>query len=208
MTLNQLAWGIGNRPPEQVQGGIRTCSPTRSWGGAGGSLPQRNETKPWQDSASRWFQESREQTPSRGSVWGAGRDTGVGGRVWSPTPGAVGMVRSVTSASLPGAVGPALLGKGPSETHGPRWAREEGGVRSTTDSPTPEGRPKTETKDGLLLRGACETKTMHAKKVFGRLGGGGGEEEEQEIKRQIQVGSQLPSLPGSPPLPRACESSR
>lgn len=173
MTLNQLAWGIRNHPPEQVQGGIRTCSPTRSQGGGrGGSLPQRNETKPWQDSASRWYQESREQTPSRGSVWGAGRDTGVGGRVWSPTPGAVGMVRSVTSASLPGAVGPALLGKGPSETHGPRWAREEGGVRSTTDSPTPEGRPKTETKDGLLLRGACETKTMHAKKVFGRWGGG------------------------------------
>lgn len=78
-----------------------------------------------------------------------------------------------------------------------------GGVRSTTDSSTPEGRPKTETKDGLLLRGACETKTMHAKKVFGD---GGEEEEEQEIKRQIHVGRQLPSLPGSPPLPRACQS--
>lgn len=33
------------------------------------------------------------------------------------------------------------------------------------------------------------------------LGDGGEEEEEQEIKRQIQVGRQLPSLPGSPPLP-------
>lgn len=38
------------------------------------------------------------------------------------------------------------------------------------------------------------------------LGDGGEEEEEQEIKRQIQVGRQLPSLPGSPPLPKACES--
>ena len=38
------------------------------------------------------------------------------------------------------------------------------------------------------------------------LGDGGEEEEEQEIKRQIQLGCQLPSLPGSPPLPRACES--
>ena len=28
----------------------------------------------------------------------------------------------VTSASLPGAVGLALLGKGPSKTHGPNWA--------------------------------------------------------------------------------------
>lgn len=70
--------------------------------------------------------------------------------------------------SVAGAVGQALLGKGPSKTHGPKRVGAEGGVQSTTDNSTPEGRPKTETKDGLLLRGACETKTMHAKKVFGR----------------------------------------
>ena len=45
----------------------------------GASLPQRNEPKPWQDPASTWYQVSREQTPSRGSVCGAGRDTGWGG---------------------------------------------------------------------------------------------------------------------------------
>lgn len=105
----------------------------------------------------------------------------------------------VTSASLPRAVGLAFPGKGPSKTHGPNWAGvERRGARALPDSSTPEATRKTETKDGLLLRGACGTKTMHAKRY---LGDGGEEEEEQEIKRQIQLGCQLPSLRGLLPLP-------
>lgn len=82
--------------------------------------------------------------------------------------------------------------------HGPEWAGAEGGVRSTTDNSTPEGRPKTETKDGLLLRGACETKTMHAKEVFGKWWGRRGRTRNQKTN---QVGSQLPCLPGAPSPP-------
>lgn len=68
-------------------------------------------------------------------------------------------------------------------------------MQSTTDNSTPEGRPKTETKDGLLLRGACETKTMHAKEVFGKWWGRRGRTRNQKTN---QMGSQRPCLPGAP----------
>lgn len=90
---------------------------------------------------------------------------------------------------------------------GPEWVGAEGGVQSTTDNWTPEGRPKTERKDGLLLTGACETKTMHTKEVFGRRWGRRGRTRDQKTN---QVGSQLPESPRGPPppLPRASESKQ
>lgn len=163
----------------------------------GAPLPQRKETKPWQDSASRRHHVRREEILGRGSVWGAGRHGGGGGVGLFFDPGCSGNGPCVTSASLPGAVGPALLGKGPSRTHGPKGAGAEGGVPSTTNNSTPKGRPKTETKDGLLLRGACETKTMHAKKVFGKWWGRRGRTRNQKTN---SGGKPAPKPPGAPLL--------
>lgn len=112
---------------------------------------------------------------------------------------------SVTSSQpARGAVGPALLGKGPSKTWA-RTGRVEGGVRSSTNNSTPEGRPKTETKDGLLLRGACETKTMHAKKVFEKRWRRRGRTRNQKTN---SGGKPAPEPPRGPPSSRAYESSR
>ena len=112
-------------------------------------------------------------------------------------------------ASRPSSVLLAALGELSLAAIGRRTSREageagssgqgvEGGVPSTTDSSTPEGRRKTETKDGLLLRGACETKTMHAKKVFGGWWGRRGRTRNQKTN---SAGMPAPKPPGvsSPP---------
>lgn len=117
--------------------GVRTCG-LATWG----LPPQRSETNPRQDSASRWHHVRREPFPARGGVWGAGR-RGWGG-VGSGLRHRVQWEWDLSDfqASLPGTVGPALPGKGPkgpSRTYGPEWAGAEEGVLSTTDNPTLEG---------------------------------------------------------------------
>lgn len=69
-------------------------------------------------------------------------------------------------------------------------------MRSTADSSTLEGRYK-ETKDGLLLRGACDTKTMHAKEVFGTWWGRRGRTRSQETSS----GGKLVAMPPQGPRP-------
>lgn len=102
---------------------------------------------------------------------------------------------SVTLSQPAKGSGASLLGKEPSKTW-PEWAGAEEGVQSTTDNSTLEGRPQTETKDGLLLRGACETKTMHAKKVFGKWWGRRG----RTTNQKTNSGGKPVLAPPSPPL--------
>lgn len=79
---------------------------------------------------------------------------------------------SVTSSQPARGSGAGPSGKG---TKQDTWAKMGGGrgrgAEHYRQFNTGGETKDTETKDGLLLRGACETKTMHAKKVFGKWWG-------------------------------------
>lgn len=155
--------------------------------------------QPWPDSASSWHHVRREQIPSPRQCLGS-RQTGGRGR------------RSVLRLQMQrkwslGNVKPACQGQwGRPSGKGAKQDKGQNGWGRGKDAEHYRqfhirGRPQTETKDGLLLRGACETKTMHAKKVFGEWWGRRGRTRNQKTN---SGGMPISVPPGPPRHPMAC----
>lgn len=140
------------------------------------------------------------RSPAPGSVWGAGRDMGSALRLPLQWEWSLGDFKPACRGQWG-----QPSGKGTKQNMA-RTGRGRGRVQSTTDNSTLERRPQTETKDGLLLRGACETKTMHAKKVYGKWRGRRGRTTHQKTS---SGGKPVLAPPSTPTLsaPRTCESS-